>query len=166
MGSRKTTHNATKRSTRETSNQHYGKPKFQNVQNILIASLTKYLKIKFLTLFQDQNVENDVLNLTSPDRYELSWFLPEDNGIPIDFFEVSFYPVTYDTSKMRWERHGNLFRTEIPHPGNVRYLITNLYPNTHHLIEIRAHNQEGYSTSSALVIKTARGEFLFSVSGY
>lgn len=105
----------------------------------------------------DQNVENDVLNLTSPDRYELSWFLPEDNGIPIDFFEVSFYPVTYDTSKMRWERHGNLFRTEIPHPGNVRYLITNLYPNTHHLIEIRAHNQEGYSTSSALVIKTARG---------
>merc|ERR1712088_748209 len=29
--------------------------------------------------------------------------------------------------------------------------------NTHHLIEIRAHNQEGYSTSSALVIKTARG---------
>ena len=119
-----------------------------------------------MTQFQDQNVENDVLNLTSPDRYELSWFLPEDNGIPIDFFEVSFYPVTYDTSKMRWERHGNLFRTEIPHPGNVRYLITNLYPNTHHLIEIRAHNQEGYSTSSALVIKTARGEFFVSVSGY
>ena len=126
--------------------------------SIINSSLSHY--------FQGQNVENDVLNLTSPDRYELSWFLPEDNGIPIDFFEVSFYPVTYDTSKMRWERHGNLFRTEIPHPGNVRYLITNLYPNTHHLIEIRAHNQEGYSTSSALVIKTARGEFLFSVSGY
>ena len=128
---------------------------------VLVILLQLYLKIKFLTLFQDQNVENDVLNLTSPDRYELSWFLPEDNGIPIDFFEVSFYPVTYDTSNMRWERHGNLFRTEIPHPGNVRYLITNLYPNTHHLIEIRAHNQEGYSTSSALVIKTARGEFFF-----
>ena len=121
------------------------------------------MKIKFLTLFQDQNVENDVLNLTSPDRYELSWFLPENNGIPIDFFEVFVYPVTYN--KMRWERHGNLFGTEILHPGNVRYLITNLYPNTHHMIEIRANNQDGCSTSSALVIKTARSEF-FSVSGF
>jgi len=105
----------------------------------------------------DQTVENDVLNLTSPDRYELSWFLPEDNGEQIDFFEVSFYPVTYDPSTFNWVRRGDLFRTEIPHPGNVRYLITNLYPNTYHLIEIRAHNTFGFSTKSHLVIKTARG---------
>jgi len=104
----------------------------------------------------DQTVENDVLNLTSPDRYELSWFLPEDNGEQIDFFEVSFYPVTYDPSTLNWVRRGDLFRTEIPHPGNVRYLITNLYPNTYHLIEIRAHNTFGFSTQSRLVIKTAR----------
>jgi len=98
-----------------------------------------------------------VLNLTSPDRYELSWFIPEDNGELIDFFEVSFYPVTYDPSQLTWNRRGDLFRTEIPHPGNVRYLITNLYPNTYHLIEIRAHNNFGFSPSSRLVIKTARG---------
>ena len=96
--------------------------------------------------------------MTSPDRYELSWFIPEDNGEIIDFFEVSFYPVTYDPSGMNWNRRGDLFRTEIPHPGNVRYLITNLYPNTYHLIEIRAHNNLGFSPSSRLVIKTARGK--------
>ena len=55
-------------------------------------------------------------------------------------------------------RRGDLFRTEIPHPGNVRYLITNLYPNTYHLIEIRAHNTFGFSQQSRLVIKTARGK--------
>jgi len=103
-----------------------------------------------------KSLENDVLNLTSPDRYELSWFIPEDNGELIDFFEVSFYPVTYDPSQLTWNRRGDLFRTEIPHPGNVRYLITNLYPNTYHLIEIRAHNNFGFSPSSRLVIKTAR----------
>ena len=108
--------------------------------------------------FQGYQVENDVLNLTSPDRFELSWFLPEDNGELIDYFEVSFYPVTQDRSTMNWNRRGDLFRTEIPHPGNVRYLITNLYPNTFHLIEIRAHNSLGFSDKSRLVIKTARGK--------
>ena len=56
MGSRKTTHNATKRSTRETSNQHYGKLKFKNVQNIFIASLKTWLchLIRYFgTLFWD-----------------------------------------------------------------------------------------------------------------
>ena len=65
------------------------------------------------TFFQGKTdgLENDVLNLTSPDRYELSWFIPEDNGEMIDFFEVSFYPVTYDPSSMTWKRRGDLFRT-------------------------------------------------------
>lgn len=107
-------------------------------------------------------LENDVLNLTSPDRYELSWFLPEDNGELIDFFEVSFFPVTFDPSTQSWVRRGDLFRTEVPHPGNVRYVISDLYPNTYHLIEIRAHNNLGYSPSSRLVIRTARGSGNYS----
>jgi len=41
------------------------------------------------------------------------------------------------------------------------HLLQNLYPNTHYLIEIRAHNHLGYSASSRLVIKTARGTFPF-----
>ena len=75
-------------------------------------------------IFQDSYVlEDDVLNLTSPDRYELVWYLPEDNGEPIDYFEISFYPAGFDPNTQVWHRRGDLFRTEVPHPGNVRYAI-------------------------------------------
>ena len=75
-------------------------------------------------IFQDSYVlEDDVLNLTSPDRYELVWYLPEDNGEPIDYFEISFYPAGFDPNSGVWHRRGDLFRTEVPHPGNVRYII-------------------------------------------
>ena len=65
---------------------------------------------------------DDVLNISSPSRYELSWYLPEDNGEPIDFFEISFFPVKNDpySDTLEWQRVGNVFRTEVPHPGNVR----------------------------------------------
>jgi len=68
-------------------------------------------------------LDGDILDLTSSDKYELVWYLPEDNGEPIDFFEVSFYPVNLDEPSQTWNRNGDLFRTEIPHPGNVRYTI-------------------------------------------
>jgi len=74
-----------------------------------------------------QVLEDDVLNLTSPDKYELVWYLPEDNGEPIDFFEISFYPVTFDDQGQVWNRQGDLFRTEVPHPGNVRYIVQARY---------------------------------------
>ena len=61
------------------------------------------------------------MNLTDPTDYELSWYLPEDNGEPIDFFEVSYYAVRFQRSSQTWQRQGDLFRTEVPHPGNVRY---------------------------------------------
>ena len=46
----------------------------------------------------------------------------------------------------------------MPHPGNVRYEIKGLYPDTHHMIEIRAHNDRGFSPVSSIVIKTAKGK--------
>ena len=64
-----------------------------------------------------------VLNISSPTRYELSWRIPEDNGEPTDFFEISFFPVVYDPdgSVSGWRRIGSVFRTEVPHPsGGVR----------------------------------------------
>jgi len=39
------------------------------------------------------------------------------------------------------------------------FLFQNLYPNTHYLIEIRSHNHLGFSPSTQLVVKTARGRF-------
>ena len=68
-----------------------------------------------------------MLNVSSPTRYELSWFLPEDNGDPIDFFEISFFPVKRDdvtfavsaqepraeSAATNWQRIGDVFRTEV-----------------------------------------------------
>ena len=98
--------------------------------------------------------------MTSPNEYDLAWYLPEDNGELIDYFEVSSYPVRFQSSTFSWSRirQGDLRRAEVPHPGNVRYLVTKLYPNTHYMIEIRAHNHLGYSRVSSIVVKTARGK--------
>ncbi|CAB4060805.1 NCAM [Lepeophtheirus salmonis] len=109
---------------------------------------------------------NTIYNLTSPNFFEIGWYIPEDNGEPLDYFEVSYYPirVTYhgDHSKKPYSmptigpRIGDLYRTEVPHPGNVRYELKDLYPNTHYTIELRAHNSFGFSPSSFIIIKTAK----------
>ena len=105
-------------------------------------------------------LDSDVLNLTSPNEYEVSWYLPEDNGVLIEYFEISAYPVRWQDSTLSWTRIRNapLIRYEVPHPGNVRYLVTGLYPDTHYTIEIRAQNALGYSQASSITIKTARGK--------
>ena len=41
------------------------------------------------------HINNDLINITSPTKFDLSWYLPEDNGEPIDFFEISLFPVEY-----------------------------------------------------------------------
>lgn len=129
-----------------------------------------------------------MVEIDSPTRYEVSWFIPEDNGEPLDFFEVTFFPVVrerqrgapkvrddgtnispndrsndvpdlrmeLDTDK--WKRVGNVFRNEIPYPGNVRYEIKDLYPDTYHMLELRAHNKLGFSPVTSMVIKTAKGK--------
>ena len=104
------------------------------------------------------------MNLTSPNEYKVSWYLPEDNGVPIEYFEVSAYPVRWQDNTLSWTRIRNapLIRYEVPHPGNVRYLVTGLYPDTHYTIEIRAQNPLGFSQASSITIKTARGKTFFS----
>ena len=105
------------------------------------------------------------MNLTSPNEYELSWYLPEDNGVPIDYFEISAYPVRWQDSTLSWTRIRNapFRRYEVPHPGNVRYLVTELYADTHYTMEIRAHNPRGYSRVSSITVKTARGKYILYI---
>ena len=100
------------------------------------------------------------MNITSPNEYEVSWYLPEDNGVLIDYFEISAYPVRWQDSTLSWSRIRNapLIRYEVPHPGNVRYLVKGLYPDTFYTIEVRAQNALGFSQASSITIKTARGK--------
>ncbi len=51
-------------------------------------------------------------------------------------------------------------RTEVPHPGNVRYEINDLYPDNYHMVQLRAHNNLGLSEISFVVVKTAKGQLL------
>lgn len=37
--------------------------------------------------------ENKIVTSSYPDRYELLWSAPPNNGEPIDYFEIAFYPV-------------------------------------------------------------------------
>ena len=115
----------------------------------------------FLLIQYEILLDSDVLNLTSPNEYELSWYLPEDNGVDIDYFEISAYPVRWQDSTLSWTRirQAPFRRFEVPHPGNVRFLVTELYPDTHYTMEIRAHNPLGYSRVSSITVKTARGTF-------
>ena len=41
------------------------------------------------------NFGNDggLVQLDSSNKYELSWQIPEDNGLPIDMFRLQFFPV-------------------------------------------------------------------------
>lgn len=38
--------------------------------------------------------ENKIVTTPYPDRYELLWSAPPNNGEPIDYFEVAYYPVS------------------------------------------------------------------------
>ena len=38
--------------------------------------------------------ENKIVSTPYPDRYELLWSAPPNNGEPIDYFEVAYYPVS------------------------------------------------------------------------
>merc|ERR1719273_2994775 len=54
----------------------------------------------------------------------------EDNGVDIDYFEISAYPVRWQDSTLSWTRirQAPFRRFEVPHPGDVRFLVTELYP--------------------------------------
>ena len=45
-----------------------------------------------------------------------------------------------------------------------RYTLTDLFADTYHMVELRAHNHLGFSRPSSIVVKTAQGESYFSYS--
>nr|CAD7265447.1 unnamed protein product [Timema shepardi] len=106
---------------------------------------------KFLNAAQDGIVHSAYYN-----HFELQWKIPADNGELIDKYDIKFCPV----------RRLNDVWTEIPgmscktveqrshEPTSL--LLAGLQPDTHYKIELRAHNNIGYSTPGQIVVKTAR----------
>merc|ERR1711881_518232 len=53
-------------------------------------------------------VDGDIIELSSPDRYQVFWDLPEDNGLSIDYFQLTTYPVILGENEERWVRNGDI----------------------------------------------------------
>ena len=42
---------------------------------------------------------NGIIEVNTSNSYELSWKIPEDNGVPIDYFLLAYYPVSHIRKK-------------------------------------------------------------------
>jgi len=101
--------------------------------------------------------EEGVIEVNTSNSYELSWKIPEDNGVVIDFFLLQYYPVRADSGGSHgWVRVGDITKKEIPHRGNVRDRLDLQFQDTHYRIVLQAHNQKGYSPESSIIIKTKK----------
>lgn len=58
---------------------------------------------------------------------------------------------------------GQLVRTQVPYPANVRFEMKNLKADTIYRIELRAHNVIGFSAPAEILLRTAKGQFAFSM---
>lgn len=54
---------------------------------------------------------------------------------------------------------GQLSRTQVPYPANVRFEMKNLKADTIYRIELRAHNVIGFSAPAEILLRTAKGQF-------
>ncbi|XP_045121116.1 fasciclin-2-like isoform X3 [Portunus trituberculatus] len=86
-------------------------------------------------------------------HYELQWETPLNNGKEIDYFQILYYQVKKKGES--WEAVGDKMTQEVPYPGTTSYKIEGLLSNSYYRIELRAHNDIGFSTPAEKVIKTA-----------
>lgn len=95
-----------------------------------------------------------------PDRFELIWKIPPDNGERIEAFEISYVPVRNLTVnrgtqvESHWDPIGQKFEEE-KSPGEPRHVLRNLNPATYYRVEVRARNAIGSSEASSIVFRTA-----------
>lgn len=64
----------------------------------------------------------------------------------------------------KWEAIGGKTTQEVEYPGKTTYKIEGLQFNSHYKIELRAHNDIGYSTPAEAIIKTANGVYYYEFS--
>lgn len=58
-----------------------------------------------------------------------------------------------------WKVIGEKITRQIEFPGITTYQVQKLRPDTFYRMELRAHNNIGFSSPAELVIKTANGEY-------
>ncbi|KAF8774755.1 Fasciclin-2 like protein [Argiope bruennichi] len=92
-----------------------------------------------------------------PDRFEVRWEVPNDNGEPITQFEVRYFKVERGING--WSQKDKAIERIIRSwESNPSYELVGLYPDTYYKIEIRATNKIGNSLPESVVIRTRAGE--------
>lgn len=106
------------------------------------------------------NAVNGVAITAYPDKFELFWKNPADNGERIEEFLISYQPVRNRTVtkgtqvEQKWETAGQ--KVELKKAfGEPRYTFRNLAPGTYYKVELRARNKIGPSGPAEIIIKTA-----------
>lgn len=95
-----------------------------------------------------------------PDKFELIWKVPADNGEKIERFEISYQQVRNmslvkgSQVEVEWEEVGSKVE-ENKKMGEPRYVIRNLNPGTYYKVELRARNKIGASGPAEIIIRTA-----------
>lgn len=99
--------------------------------------------------------EEGYVESTYPNKYELRWKKPADNGEYIDEYEIKWCTVHRENDVWADTEPGCnthlLKSTEL-----TSMTITNLQPGTFYKVEIRAHNAIGYSSPGQIVLHTPR----------
>uniref|UniRef100_A0A1W7RAL5 Fasciclin-2 n=1 Tax=Hadrurus spadix TaxID=141984 RepID=A0A1W7RAL5_9SCOR len=94
-----------------------------------------------------------------PDKFEIRWTLPLDNGRKIDYFQLRYFQVTKDGND--WTIIGKAKMEEIRNWNRApRFELKSLNPNSYYKVEVRAHNEIGFSQDATIVFRTAAGRDL------
>lgn len=92
------------------------------------------------------------------DRFEIKWIIPDDNGKPIEYFEIRYFKVERDADSWK-QLFGKMVTTIKVDRGDLSsYELTNLDPNTFYKVELRAHNEIGNSQPGVVVFRTRSSE--------
>lgn len=93
---------------------------------------------------------------TYPDRFQIRWTVPLDNGRKIDFFELRYFEV--EKKNGMWRRVGEVTSKDIRDWENApMYEMIKLKANTYYKVEVRAHNDIGFSVDATMLFQTAAG---------
>ncbi|GFT44021.1 fasciclin-2 [Nephila pilipes] len=91
---------------------------------------------------------------TYPDSFQIRWTVPLDNGRKIDFFDLRYFEA--EKKDGIWRRVGDTVSKVVKNWENApMYEMTRLKPNTFYKVEVRAHNNIGYSLDATMVFQTA-----------
>ncbi|XP_013782642.1 fasciclin-2-like [Limulus polyphemus] len=96
---------------------------------------------------------------TYPDKMEIKWNINEDNGKPIQYFQLRYFKVKRENDEKKiWKQYGKDKVINIKEDWESgHFTITGLEPNSYYKVELRARNEIGFSQDETMIFRTALG---------